>query len=565
MALLSVILGGALVFILGVLLHSAYGLSHNYLVARRIGVPIRIILFDHVNPLWLVSDRFILSFVRRLPSWLGNNSFTRYNYRGWEVPDRYHSHHEMGDVYIQVSSRNIWLYIANHDAVVDIWRRGKEFPRDVSVTAILDVFGPNISTAQGIQWQKHRRITASSFNDHNNTIVWSESITVARDMLRYWRSKSSIATAADDLRTLSLHVMSRAGFGKSFKFQGHDERTTAATTEPSLDYKESLKMILENCVLIFALGTKFLSNPWLPRKLRRLHNACASFQAYMTEVYEEEKRSLAAGKSADRNFMTSLVRSSQVENMESSLGGLTESEIYGNMFTFNFAGHDTTAHTFTFALYFLAANPATQDWVAEEVLHVLGGRRPEECSYEDFPRLKRCLAVMYETLRLYTPVPTSKFVDSESPLSLKVGDKTLVLPPKALLVPSYASLQTDPKYWGANSLEWVPSRFIKTGDQAGTGGSLFDKEEFVTPDRGIFLAWSGGARDCVGRKFSQVEFVAVMISLFADGRVNPVLADGETPDAARKRILAQIEEDSAPVLLLQMLHPERSPLVWSRQ
>lgn len=384
-------------------------------------------------------------------------------------------------------------------------------------------------------------------------------------MLRYWSSKPSIKTAADDLRTLSLHIMSRAGFGKSFKFQGHDEREAAAPADLSMSYKDSLQIILENCILVFALGTKFLANPWLPQKFRRIHDACTSFQNYMIQVYEEEKRAYAQGKSADRNFMTSLIRASQ-EETDSSLSGLTESEIYGNMFTFNFAGHDTTAHTFTFALYFLAANPEVQDWVSEEIHHVMGDREPHEWLLSDFPLLKRCLAVMYETLRLYTPVPTCKFVDGQLPQPLTVGGKTLVLPPGTMIVPSYASLQTDPKYWGDDSLEWRPSRFIKSPDPATTTlAASLDEEEFMTSDRGTYLAWSGGARDCVGRKFSQVEFVAVVASLFRDWRVGPVLAEGETPEGARRRVLGQIEDDSAPVLLLQMLHPERCPLVWSRR
>ncbi|ROW02560.1 hypothetical protein VPNG_07862 [Cytospora leucostoma] len=570
MSVLSAALWAALLFGLSTTLYSGLCLLRNYLTARKIGVPVRIILFDHVNPLWLVCDRKVLSLVRRLPLGLGSNSFTRYNYRGWEVPDRYYSHREMGDAYILVSSRNIWLYVADPGAVADIWRRGKDFPREVSVTAILNIFGPNISTAQGAEWQKHRRITASSFNDQNNVIVWSEAVAVAHDVLRYWTSRPSVATAADDLRTLSLHVMSRAGFGKSFKFQGHDEREAAAPADISMTYKESLQIILENCILVFALGTKFLANPWLPQKLRRIHDACTSFQNYMIQVYEEEKQAYAQGKSAaDRNFMTSLVRASQDETDSSSLAGLTEREIYGNMFTFNFAGHDTTAHTFTFALYFLAANPAVQDWVSEEVCHVLGGREPHEWLLsDDFPRLKRCLAVMYETLRLYTPVPTSKFVDGHLPRTLTVGGKTLVLPPGTMLVPSYASLQTDPRYWGGDSLEWRPSRFIirSSPDSASiTTGTPLDSEELSAPARGTYLAWSGGARDCVGRKFSQVEFVAVMASLFRGWRVGPALRDDETPGEARERVLGQIEADSAPVLLLQMLHPERCPLVWSRR
>lgn len=164
-------------------------------------------------------------------------------------------------------------------------------------------------------------------------------------MLHYWTSTTSVKSSSDDLRTLSLHVLSRAGFGKSFKFEGHDER--GSSISPSSSYKESLQTILENLVLILGLGTKFLANPWLPRKFRVVHEACVSFRAYMIKLYEEEKRAFAAGENRDHNLMTSLVRASQDEAKTS--GGLTESEIYGNMFAFNFAGHDTTAHTFTFA------------------------------------------------------------------------------------------------------------------------------------------------------------------------------------------------------------------------
>lgn len=332
-----------------------------------------------------------------------------------------------------------------------------------------------------------------------------------------------------------------------------------------MSYQNSLKTILENCILIFALVTKLLAKPWLPGKLRELHRACATFQGHMVDVYEEEKRLLAEGKQADRNFMTTLVRASQTQTGESHLEGLTESEIYGNMFTFNFAGHDTTAHTFTFALYFLAANPDVQDWVSEEIRFVMGSRSSDEWLYSDFSRLKRCLAVMYETLRLYTPVPTSKIVDGQVTQSLVIGDKTIVLPPKTMIVPSYASIQTDPKYWGDDSLAWRPSRFVKSPERTEASPSTLDAEEFVVPKRGTFLSWSGGVRDCVGRKFSQVEFVAVMASLFRDWKVNPALADGETPEAARKRIHTQIETDTGPVLPLQMLHPETLPLVWSRR
>ena len=416
---------------------------------------------------------------------------------------------------------------------------------------------------EGQQWKSQRKVIATCFNEQNNQIVWAESLSLARDMLAYWARQPSVATSAEDLRTLSLHVLSGAGFGKFYKFEGHTERSDAST---SANYKNSLQMILENCVLIMALGPSFLAKarPWLPGswKLTKLADTCASFQRYMTDQYEEEKRASAQKQAGGvKTLMSSLVSASQAEAQSADGTGLSETEIYGNMFMLNFAGHDTTAHTFTFAIYFIAANPDVQDWLSEEIRAVLGDDPAEWSSTyaASFPRLKRCLAVMMETIRLYTVVPVSKWVGDQNPVSLQVGGKTVVLPPKTMFIPSYAAVQTDPKYWGPDALEWRPSRWIQDGGEPGS-------EELIAVQKGTFLGWSEGARDCPGKKFSQVEFVATMAALFRDWRVDPApLRRDESPREAQKRVLDLIEQDSAPVLLLQMLHPERAPLIWKKR
>lgn len=409
---------------------------------------------------------------------------------------------------------------------------------------------------------------ASCFNEQYNQTVWSESISQASDMIKYWSSRPSVRSTADDLRTLSLGVLSKAGFGKSFKFQGHEETTH---TDPSESYKDSLQLILENCILLIAMGPKFFTNAvWLPKGWRRLAKAVKAFQGFMTDMYESEKAKVAkgvTGRSGNRTFLTSLAKAS-LDAKEDE--GLTEHEIYGNIFVINFAGHDTASHVFTFAVYFLAANPLVQGWVSEELRHVLGDKPREEWDYEkDFPRLKRCLAVLYESMRLYTPVPVTKWT-ADKTQTLKVEDKTLVLPPNTMICLAYSSLQTDPRWWGSDSLTWRPSRFIKSaesqpGSNTRTRPQSLDVEEFIKPRRGSFVGWSEGARDCPGRKFSQVEFVATIASIFRDWRVDPVTFERETIDCARRRVLHLIENESAMVLLIQMLHPEKAPLVWSRR
>ncbi|KAI5920166.1 cytochrome P450 [Camillea tinctor] len=538
----------------------------NYAAARTIGVPIRVIPFSPFNPLWSLVDRKVAFLLRRLP-YFRESSLARYSWRGWDIEDRWQSHYEMGDVYVLVTPQYNMLQINDPEATTSLFKRAADFPRPVWVNDVLGVFGSNISCAEGQSWKTQRRVATRCFNDANNEIVWSETLSLSHDMLRYWSSKPSVKSSADDIRTLTLNVLSRAGFGKSFKFQGRDEMPT--TEIGSLSYRESLGIILENCIVILALGPKTLaslSRYWLPSKLRVVNEAVVSFQAHMTAMYEEQKRSFAAGeKNSDNNLMTLLVRASQEAASEQS-GGLTESEIYGNMFTFNFAGHDTTAHSSTFALYYLAANPEVQDWISEEIQRVLGDRQPHEMDYRaDYPRFKRCLSVLYETLRLYTVVTAIKWTGDRA-TTLTVGNRTLNLPPKTIILPSYGSMHTDPRYWGDDSLEWRPSRWIRPGSKVEADNKLEPGDEEIDMNRrGVFLGWSEGTRDCPGKKFSQVEFVALMVGLFWQWRVDPVKEHpDESMEAARQRVLDLIRGDSGWVLLLQMLHPERAPLVWRK-
>ncbi|KAI0411740.1 putative cytochrome P450 [Xylaria grammica] len=563
MAVLSIILLGSLLLPLGIALQSGYSLFRNYLIARRIGIRYHVIPVSHLNHFWMLVDRKVLRYVRK---YFGENAFTRYNWMGWELPDRYFSHHELGDVFMLVTPGRNWLYLGHPDIVMDVTRRRDDFPRCVELTQVLDVFGPNVGSVEGQQWVTQRKLMASCFNEQYNETVWSESISQANDMIRYWTSRPSVRSTAHDLRTLSLGVLSKAGFGKSFKFEGYEE---TSHIDPSASYKDSLQLILEHCILIIAMGPKFFTETaWLPRKYRQIGQAVTSFQKSMTDMYESEKARVAqgiSGTSANRTFLSSLAKAS----LDAKPGeGLTEREIYGNIFVINFAGHDTSSHVFTFAVYFLAANPAVQDWLAEELDSVLGKSAPHEWDYTtQFPRLKRCLAVLYETLRLYTPVPVTKWT-KEKTQTLNVGDKTLVLPPNTMMCLAYSSLQSDPRWWGPDSLTWRPSRFIKPAEDESTldeGKGSAKEEEFLQPKRGTFVGWSEGARDCPGRKFSQVEFVATIASLFRDWRVDPVVFEGETIEAARERVLDLIKTDSAMVLLTQMLHPERAPLVWSRR
>lgn len=159
-----------------------------------------------------------------------------------------------------------------------------------------------------------------------------------------------------------------------------------------------------------------------------------------------------------------------------------------------------------------------------------------------------------ETLRLYNPLPgVPKYTGTKS-TGLKVNDRTLNIPADYLVVPNLQALHTHPRHWGSDSLEWRPERWIENpGD--------FEKEALIDPPKGTYFPWSEGIRNCPGKKFAQVEFVATLTALLNNHVAEPVPNRNESIDAARKRTL-DVVKDSNVELLLQMANPRTVAVRW---
>lgn len=167
---------------------------------------------------------------------------------------------------------------------------------------------------------------------------------------------------------------------------------------------DALAILLENAILILALGPQKLKSLSFIPGLGQLSNAAEQFKQYMLDMFEEQTQQ-TNGEKAQGNLITSLVRASVDDKL------ITQDEVIGNIFVFNFAGHDTTSHSLAFTFMLLAANPEVQDWMAEEIRYVVGDMDVLEANYSMFPRLVRTLAVL--VCYLYHVRPRS-----ESPLTI---------------------------------------------------------------------------------------------------------------------------------------------------
>lgn len=172
--------------------------------------------------------------------------------------------------------------------------------------------------------------------------------------------------------------------------------------------------------------------------------------------------------------------------------------------------------------------------------------------------------LQFETIRLYNPVPGLPKWTGECDRRLQVNGRSLVIPAKTMIFPSLVALHTDPRYWGEDSLVWRPSRWILSPTEPAKGCNGLENESVFVPQKGTYFPWSDGQRNCPGKKFAQVEFVAVMISLFRDHSVHAVMEPGESTDQARERILGVVN-DSSSTLLLKIRNASAVRLRWERR
>ncbi|KAG8525756.1 uncharacterized protein KY384_000516 [Bacidia gigantensis] len=421
--------------------------------------------------------------------------------------------------------------------------------------------------AEGPDWQRQRRLTAPAFNEQKSPLVWAESLRQAGDMLQSWLSHdaSGFTSTSDDIRTLALDVLAYTGFQKSYAWRSKKE---AAIVDQAMTYRDSLSIILANVLTIVVLSPRFFQLPCLPQRLRRVGVAIKEFKNYMLSQITEERRLEALGHAGSGTLVSNLVRASSEDSQgkSSQMKPLTIDEILGNIFVFNFAGHDTTAISMNYALMLLVARPDIQDWIGEEVKFYLKDGQSATWKYEDsFEKLKRCRAILLETLRLYNPLPgIIKYTSTVQ--TLKVNGKSLHIPTNTLVVPALQTLHTHPKYWGADSLSWQPERWIRSSPPSsqtqGDTPSILN-EELLEPEKGTFIAWSEGMKKCPGKKFAQVEAVAVLARLFRDHRVDPVPMNGCSTAQMLAKVMAAVE-DSDVELLLGMRDPRSVSVQWRK-
>ncbi|KAK7682022.1 hypothetical protein QCA50_014986 [Cerrena zonata] len=428
------------------------------------------------------------------------------------------------------------LMIADADILKTITGSRLKFPKALETYGGLSFWGQNLVVSEGHEWKRFRKISAPAFSEPNNRLVWQETINVMQDLFdNVWGDKKEIVMdhALHLPFTIALFVIGAAGFGKRMSWNNVE----APPTGHKMHFQDAMEISSAN------VTTKALFPGWmvgLTKRGRNIQLAFEELEKYMLEMVTEGKMSRAAGNTRHDLF------SKLLDASESDLTGekkLTELEVISNIFIFLFAGHETTAHTLTFAFALLALYPDEQERLYEEIVKYLPGDKLP--TYEEANSMTYLTAVINETLRMYPPVvavPKRAAEDTTFVTTTHAGDRLSVPVPKgSILSLNFYALHYNPKYW-ENPHAFKPSRFL--GDWP----------------RDAFMPFSAGSRSCIGRRFAELESMVVLAMIVKNYKI----AVKEEPQFAGET-LEQRKERLFQVTFAITQAPVRVPLVFTKR
>ena len=285
----------------------------------------------------------------------------------------------------------------------------------------------------------------------------------------------------DYTMTLALDIITRVMFSKDLHLQRDDPKNVSGLLQ------EATTLFQLSAFTPFFAWVKPFKNWRYHRVLRELKGIMKEFiqerQLAQQQLQQPEEEEEDSGKKKKKDLLDLLLLAQDDNDNKLSMDSLISQS-----FTFYFAGHDTTAHTISWALWEVAKNPEVQDKIYAEITSVLGDN--EHPTYEDIGRLTYISHVVKETLRLHPPVGINTR-QLATPLDVEGFN---IAPPGSIGV-CIKAIQTSEYVW-PEPWKFRPERFSEEESQGRHPCS--------------WLPFSFGERNCIGMQFALLELRTVL-------------------------------------------------------
>ncbi|XP_057443516.1 alkane hydroxylase MAH1-like [Lotus japonicus] len=232
---------------------------------------------------------------------------------------------------------------------------------------------------------------------------------------------------------------------------------------------------------------------------KKMSEACKTFDQFLYSCIESKRKELKendpllddqAHVDNDMPLLTTLIR--EEKGKKEYDNKFIRDSVYG----FLEGGRSTIASALTWFFWLVAKNPLVEAKILEEIKDNFG----------DEKKLVYLHADMYETMRLYPPVPFERKQAIEADV-LPSGHHVHA---NAMILFSLYAMGRFEDVWGEDCLEFKPERWIS------------DRGGIVYVPSYKFFSFNAGPRTCLGKDMSLVQLKMVAATILRNYRIHPV-------------------------------------------
>ncbi|GAP87059.1 putative cytochrome P450 [Rosellinia necatrix] len=366
-----------------------------------------------------------------------------------------------------------------------------------------DLFGNGIINADGELWKAQRKAGSHFLNPANLRVLTDVALprylSQTVDQLKTQINEGQVV----DLQ-LVFHEITSLLMGKmAYDMEMHaDDEFTVAFEHASGAVTERFQNPLWSITEIFT-GSRFRKSLAVVQKFGL---------GIVSNAIDGHQKVADPSSPADNSEESRLdkVSGSLIHSLLASLGS-QQQLVADAALTYLTAGRDTTAQALTWCLYLLMRNQPVMRKVREEArelletngldLQQLGNKGDASSAVFSPAFLPYTMAVFYETLRLYPPIP---FEIRECERATTLPDGTF-LPEKAIVVWSLWAMNRSKITWGEDADVFRPERW------------LTEEGKLITKGPSEFPVFYGGQRICLGKRMAEIiatQVIATMTSIF---------------------------------------------------
>jgi len=368
---------------------------------------------------------------------------------------------EYGDV-VGLTAAGTRIYLLSHPDLVHevLVERVNEFHKPIVTSErpqTLDRFlGEGILTADHAAWRPQRKLIQPLMHTKHIESYATTMTHFGEKLVASW-TEGEVRNIHADMMQVTLWIISETMFG------------TESTHTKDLEH---LARIAQH----IAISDTMMPLPTILSGGR--DRQAAEINTKLTELVDSLLDQRETGDRTDRSDLLSLLLNTVDENGQPA----SREFVQDNILTLFFAGHETTANTLTWTLYYLDQHPEVRARLIAELDAVLAGRTP---TLADLKQLPYTLQVIKETMRIeptVSSVPRYITEDLELGGMLLKGHSTVMLP--------IYTLHHDPRWWTE------PERFDP---------DRFSAENEPKIPKYAYLPFGGGPRVCIGNHFALME------------------------------------------------------------